>query len=53
MKILLLGFLLTTIPAFAQHNHNQHSGHAQIKRKALQAKDKALLSEILAKNDIL
>lgn len=53
MKILLLGFLAMAIPAFAQHNHDQHAGHAQTKRNTLQAKDKAELTEILAKNDVL
>jgi protein-disulfide isomerase len=53
MKILLAGFLALALPVFAQHNHDQHAGHAQIKRKALQGKDKAVVAEILAKNDML
>lgn len=53
MKILLLGFLAIAFPVFAQHNHEEHAGHAQTKRKSLQSNDKALLTEILAKNDSL
>lgn len=53
MKILLAGFLALALPVFAQHKHDQHAAHAQVKRKALQGKDKAIVAEILAKNDML
>lgn len=53
MKILLVGFLAMAFPVFAQHNHDLHAGHSQAKRKTLQRNDKALVTEILAKNDSL
>ena len=56
MKLLLLGILSIALPVFAQHNHDHHhDNHAksEVKRQSLSSKDKSVLSEILAKNDLL
>lgn len=56
MKLLLLGILAIALPVFAQHNHDHHhDNHAkpEVKRLSLSGKDKPVLSEILAKNDLL
>lgn len=60
MKLLLLGILSIALPASAQHNHEDHHHHhhesdakIEVKRQPISSKDKSILSEILAKNDLL
>lgn len=57
MKILLIGILSIALPVFAQHNHDHnhenHTKHAEVKRQVLSSKDRSILLEILEKNDLL
>jgi len=53
MKILLIGILSIVLPVFAQHKHENHTKHAEVKRQVLPSKDRFVLLEVLAMNDLL
>lgn len=53
MKSLLVAFFIVSAPVYAQHNHEEHAQHTEVKRKTINEKEKANALEVLAKNEIL